>query len=209
MTHFYKEKIMALSLEKGKSISLQKNNNQYGNISINLKWNQGETQSKGIFGFFGGSKVKNIDLDLGCLYEMQDGTKHVVQALGNLFGSLDNAPYIQLDKDDRTGSNKEGEFLIINGKQWDKVKRVLVFAYIYDGVTTWNQVDGVVHLKSDVSEFDIVMDNPVNGKGMCAIALIENVGGEMRITKLNDYYAGHQEMDIAHNWNMAWQQARK
>lgn len=203
---------MGISLEKGKAISLQKQNNQYGNVSINLKWNQGAyTPPKGSFGFWIGAKnaPQKIDLDLGCLYEMQDGTKHVVQALGNLFGSLDNAPFIQLDKDDRTGASQEGEFLIINGKQWDKVKRVLVFAYIYDGVTNWNQVDGVVNLKSDVSEFDIVMDNPVNGKGMCAIALIENIGGDMTINKLNDYYAGHQEMDIAHNWNMTWQQARK
>lgn len=203
---------MAISLEKGKSISLQKNNNVYDNISINLKWNQGvHTAPKGILGFFIGAKnaPQKIDLDLGCLYEMQDGTKHVVQALGNLFGSLDNSPYIQLDKDDRTGASKDGEFLIINGKNWDKIKRVLVFAYIYDGVTTWNEVDGVVHLKSDVAEFDIVMDNPVNGKGMCAIALIENVNNDMKITKLNDYYPGHQEMDIAHNWNMTWQTARK
>lgn len=198
---------MTVSLQKGQSVSLQKNNNQYSNISINLKWNQGAyTPPKGNFGFWIGKKnaPKKIDLDLGCLYEMQNGDKHVVQALGNLFGSLDNAPYIQLANDDRTGENKDGEFLTINGKQWDKVKRVLVFAYIYDGISNWNEVDGVVHLKSEISEFNIEMDNPTNGKNMCAIALIENVNGEMKITKLNDYYPGHKEMDIAHEWNMNW-----
>ena len=29
---------------------------------------------------------KGIDLDLGCLYELADGRKGVIQALGNAFG---------------------------------------------------------------------------------------------------------------------------
>ncbi|CAM5532179.1 Tellurium resistance OS=Streptomyces glaucescens OX=1907 GN=SGLAU_10870 PE=4 SV=1 [Streptomyces glaucescens] len=33
----------------------------------------------------------NVDLDLGCLYELQDGTKGVVQPLGGYFGDV-NAP---------------------------------------------------------------------------------------------------------------------
>ena len=206
---------MTVSLQKGQSVSLAKKNNKYSNISINLKWNQGQEQpvkSKGFLGsLFGGKEnaPKSVDLDVGCLYEMKDGNKHVIQALGNLFGSLTNAPYIQLANDDRTGANKDGEFLTINGEQWDKIQRVLVFAYIYDGVPNWGQVDGVVHLKSDVSEFDIAMDNPVNGKNMCAIALIENVNDEMKVTKLNDYYSGHQAMDRAHGWNMNWTTGRK
>jgi tellurite resistance protein TerA len=203
---------MTVSLQKGQSVSLAKKNNKYSNISINLKWNQGEpVKAKGFFGkMFGGDDApKKIDLDVGCLYEMKDGTKHVIQALGNLFGSLTQAPYIQLANDDRTGANKEGEFLTINGDQWDKIQRVLVFAYIYEGAPSWADVDGIVHLKSDVSEIDIAMDNPVNGQNMCAIALIENVNGEMKVTKLNEYYQGHEKMDRAHNWGMNWQAARK
>jgi tellurite resistance protein TerA len=206
---------MTVSLQKGQSVSLAKKNNKYSNVSINLKWNQGEAQpakSKGFFGsLFSGADngPKKVDLDLGCLYEMKDGNKHVVQALGNLFGSLNNAPYIQLANDDRTGASKDGEFLTINGEQWDKINRVLVFAYIYNGVSNWNEVDGIVHLKSDVSEIDIAMDNPVNGQNMCAIALIENINGEMKITKLNEYYPSHREMDVAHGWNMNWTTASK
>jgi len=209
---------MTVSLQKGQSVSLAKKNNKYSNISINLKWNQNQSveqpvKAKGFFGsLFGGSEnnaPKGVDLDVGCLYEMKDGTKHVIQALGNLFGSLTSAPYIQLANDDRTGANKDGEFLTINGEHWDKIQRVLVFAYIYDGVPNWSQVDGIVHLKSDVSKFDIAMDNPVNGKNMCAIALIENVNGEMKVTKLNDYYSGHEAMDRAHSWNMNWVKGSK
>lgn len=36
--------------------------------------------------------VVNVDLDMGCLYEMADGNKGVVQPLGELFGDLNTAP---------------------------------------------------------------------------------------------------------------------
>jgi tellurite resistance protein TerA len=203
---------MGVSLQKGQSVSLEKKNNKYSNISINLKWNQGEpAKSKGFLGKLFGSDTapKSVDLDVGCLYEMKDGSKSAVQALGNAFGNLHAAPYIQLANDDRTGSNKEGEFLTINGEHWDKIKRVLVYAFIYEGVPNWAQVDGIVHLKSDVSEIDIAMDNPVNGQNMCAIALIENVNGEMKVTKLNEYFQGHEKMDRAYSWNMNWKSGHK
>jgi tellurite resistance protein TerA len=203
---------MAVSLQKGQSVSLEKKNNKYSNISINLKWNQGEpAKTKGFLGkLFGGDTApKSIDLDVGCLYEMKDGSKSAVQALGNAFGSLNSVPYIQLANDDRTGSNKEGEFLTINGEHWDKFKRILVYAFIYEGVPNWAQANGIVHLKSDVSEIDIAMDNPVNGQNMCAIAMIENVNGEMKVTKLNEYFQGHEKMDRAYSWNMNWRPGSK
>ena len=49
------------------------------------------------------SVSKGVDLDLGCLYELADGRKGVIQALGNAFGSLNRRPWILLDGDDRTG----------------------------------------------------------------------------------------------------------
>ena len=52
--------------------------------------------------------TSGIDLDLGCLYELNDGRKGAVQALGNAFGSLTNPPFISLDGDDRTGDSVGG-----------------------------------------------------------------------------------------------------
>ena len=45
-----------------------------GELRVNLNWNQGK--SGGMF-----HKSSAIDLDLGCLYELADGRKGVVQAL--------------------------------------------------------------------------------------------------------------------------------
>ena len=64
---------MAISLEKGKKVSLKKGSQSgLGEILINLNWNT-KPAKKGLFGMFGGGQ--GIDLDLGCLFELKDGQK--------------------------------------------------------------------------------------------------------------------------------------
>ena len=55
----------------------------------------------------------NVDLDLGCMYELTDGTKGVVQPLGGFLGELNGAPYVKLSGDDRFGSGS-GETIFVN-----------------------------------------------------------------------------------------------
>src|SRR3546814_7822057 len=57
---------------------------------------------------FGGGSG-NIDLDLGVLFEMQDGYKGVIQALGRSFGDFNQEPWISLSGDDRTGAVTRSE----------------------------------------------------------------------------------------------------
>ena len=93
---------MAISLEKGKKVNLRKQEKVgLGEILVNLNWNN-KPAKKGFLGSLFGGGSKPIDLDLGCLYELKNGRKGTVQALGNAFGSLQQEPYIALDGDDRT-----------------------------------------------------------------------------------------------------------
>lgn len=189
--------------KKGEGISLEKKSNQeHGQILINLNWTQGK---KSLFGF-----SKSVDLDLGCLFELKDGSKMCVQALGNAFGSINSPPYIALDADDRTGAAAGGENLRINGKYWDQIKRVLVYAFIYEGVPNWSQANATVKIKTpDQPVVVIDLDSHDNTKGMCAIAMFENLNGAIKITKLVDYKSGHQEVDRAYGWGMQWQAGHK
>jgi len=96
-----------VTLTKGSpNVSLSK---QSGRLQVNLNWDARPPQAKqgGFLKRLAASR--GIDLDLGCLYELADGTKGVVQALGNAFGQLDAAPYILLNGDDRSGANSGGE----------------------------------------------------------------------------------------------------
>ena len=198
--------------KKGQSINLTKNNNALGEILVNLNWNQQDSGKKS-GGFFSSllGKTKQVDLDLGCLYELNNGDKGCVQALGNAFGSYESFPYIKLDGDDRTGSVTGGENLRINGNKISEIKRVLVYAFIYEGVANWSQADGVVSLKYPAGpEIEVKLDEHQNGQIMCAIAMIENVNNEtFKVERLVEYFNGHKNMDQAYNWGMNWVAGRK
>ena len=107
---------------------------RYNDASGHCSYVRSCQTKKGFLGSLLGGGSNGVDLDLGCMFEFKDGSKGIVQALGNHFGQLDRSPYIFLDGDDRTGSVSLGENLYINGKHWDQIKRVMVFAFIYEGV---------------------------------------------------------------------------
>lgn len=193
--------------KSGDAINLNKTSQPLGEIAVNLNWNQGgNKQAKGFLSTFFGSSSSNVDLDLGCLFEFKDGFKGVVQALGNAFGSYRNKPYIHLDNDDRTGASQNGENLQINGNKLSTFKRILIFAYIYEGAANWSQVDGIVTLKQQNGpEIVVKMDEHRNGFNMCAIAMLENVNDQtFKVQKLVKYFRGHKEMDRTFSWNMKW-----
>lgn len=196
---------MAITLEKNQKISLQKKSSSLGEILINLNWNS----NGGFWASFMGRK--SVDLDLGCLFELKNGRKGVIQALGKHFGGLKEEPYISLDGDDRTGANTEGENLRINGDKIAEIKRVLVFTYIYEGAPNWRDTDGVVTLKYPNAEDIIIkMDEYNSQQIMCALAMLENVNDEtFSVQKLIQFFAGHEAMDRAFGWNLTWRAARK
>ncbi len=115
---------------------------------------------------------------------MQDGLKGAVQALGNSFGSLNTEPFIKLMGDDRTGSISDGEWLHINGAHWSKIRRILVYAFIYEGAPNWKETDGVVTIHAPGQPPIEVRLNEEGGRqGMCAIALLENDNGAVKVTR--------------------------
>lgn len=201
----------AVELKKGQKVNLDKRHgHSLGEILINLNWNQNTSSGQGLFGsLFGG--CSGIDLDLGCLFELKNGKKGCVQALGNSFGSLQNEPYISLDGDDRTGANSGGENLRVNGNMASQIKRILVYTFIYEGAANWQQARGVVTVRSPGSQDIIVrMDEYNTSDKMCAIALIENVNGDnFSVEKLVRFFSGHEQMDRAYGWGMRWVAGRK
>jgi tellurite resistance protein TerA len=80
---------------------------------------------------------------------------------------------------------------------------VLIFAFIYEGVPNWSHVDAVITIKcSNQPDIEVRLDSHRNDQFMCAIAMLENVNGQLRITKLVDYFSGHQQMDHAYGWGL-------
>ncbi len=179
-------------------------------LVINLNWSQkGSEQKKsgGLFSRLLGSSSSGgaVDLDLGCLFELRDGKKGAIQALGNSFGAYDKPPYIRHLGDDRTGAVAEGEFIRVNGQFVQDIKRILFYAFIYEGVARWNEADGVVTIKQAGSpEIVIHLDDHRDNMGMCALALFEIAPSGIRVSKEIKFFQGHEDMDHAYHWGLRW-----
>ena len=196
---------MAVELRKGQKVSLEKHGASIGEILINLNWSQPVKR-----GFFSRAP-QAIDLDLGCLFELKNGAKGAVQALGNNFGSLTQPPYVSLDGDDRFGTSSEGENLRINGGMIPQIKRILVYTFIYEGVANWQEANGIVTVKYPGNQDIIVrMDEYGYSQKMCAIALFENQYNDtFSVEKVVRFFDGHEQMDRAFNWGLRWVPGRK
>lgn len=193
--------------KKGDKINLQKRENtSLGELIVNLNWTQKNAYQKGIMNSLFGSGSKSIDLDLGCFFEMKDGRKGIVQALGNSFGYYNDYPYIQLDGDDRSGTSANGENIRINGGRIADFKRILIFTYIYEGAVNWSEAMGIVTIKNPHgAEIIVRMDEYGSNQMMCCIARLENQNNEtFSIEKLVTFHNGHRELDAAYNFGMRW-----
>lgn len=201
---------MSISLQKGQKVNLEKKgSSSLGEILVNLNWNSTPKKQGFLSSLLGGGE--GIDLDLGCLYELKDGRKGAVQALGNAFGSLNNPPFISLDGDDRTGAAAAGENLRINGDRLSDIKRVLVYTFIYEGVANWKQADATVTIKYPGAEDIVVKMDTFNSSNiMCGLVLFENQNDQtFSVEKIVQFYQGHRELDKAFNWGMQWKAGRK
>ena len=218
-----KVSLSKVTLEKrGDKVSLDKRagGRGFGKMHINLNWNRsGAGQPAPRTGFLakltGGGTSSGVDLDLGCMFEMADGRPGLVQALGNAWGDFHAPPYIKLEADDRTGMSTAGENININGDNFSELKRVLIFAYIYQGAPNWAATDGVVSINMpEQPPIEVRLDQGGN-QMMCAIAMIENRSGTMQVTKLEEYFAqvgkqsAHELMDQRFGFGLRWTTGRK
>lgn len=180
-----------------------------GRMRVSLEWEAKPGGGKG-GGFLKklAGAAKGIDLDLGALFELADGRKGVIQALGNQFGAIDQPPYLLLDGDDRTGGG--GENLHVNLDRLAEIRRILVFAFIYEGVPAWDKAKAVVTLyPQGQPPIEISLDE-TSGSRMCALALLENSGGQLTIRREVQYINGAQDkLDQAYGWGMDWTPGRK
>lgn len=168
------KKPAAINLSKSgdfHSIDLTK---KTGELLVNLQWNS-TIEKEGILSFLAKS---TLDLDLGCMYRLKDGSQGVIQALGDSFGSLSASPYISLDKDDRTGLSADGENLRFT--KMEVLDFVVVFAFIYEGAPNWDTAKGIVTVRQQGgADIIIKLDSPDKGKIMCALIKIENKNNQL------------------------------
>lgn len=199
------------------SVSLAKQGGTSGAMRVNLNW-EVRKQFSG-WGSKRGRAVAmhaDLDLDLCALYELADGRKGVVQALGNAFGSLQRPPYIHLDGDDRTGALASGENLTVNLDRTQDFRRILVFVTIYEGARSFADLHATVTLQPQHgAAIDFSLDECTVPSTVCALALITNTGSDLVVQREARYLvpergvSPQRTVDHAYGWGMNWTPGRK
>ncbi|MDT0393245.1 MULTISPECIES: TerD family protein [Streptomyces] len=199
------------------SVSLTKQGGTSGALQVNLNW-EVRKQFSGWAGKLGRPVAthSDLDLDLCALFELTDGRKGVVQALGNAFGALHQPPFIHLDGDDRTGAVSSGENLTVNLDHKDRFRRILVFVTIYEGARSFADLHATVTLRPQHgAPIDFSLDECTVPSTVCALALITNTGGDLVVQREARYLvpergvSPQRTVDYAYGWGMNWTPGRK
>ena len=197
-----------VTLEKsGQSakISLDKGSRE---IVINLNWPQRAGEA--------------IDIDLGVFYELRSGRKMVIDGLQfsrNRGGPRDretnqgcftSAPWIWHMGDDRSGAVSTGENIYVNPDGASELRRIIVYAFIYQGAARWSTTSAVVTVKVPNQEIAIEMGRQTDARTFCALAELTFTGGsEISVKKLVTFHGGHSDCDKAYGWGMRWNAGSK
>ncbi|MFG3265797.1 MULTISPECIES: TerD family protein [Streptomyces] len=199
------------------SVSLTKQGGTSGALRVNLNW-QIHQQFSGWGSKLGRAVARHndLDLDLCALFELADGRKGVVQALGNAFGALHQPPYILLDGDDRTGAVASGENLTVNLDHKNDFRRVLVFVTIYQGARSFADLHATVTLQPQFgAAIDFSLDECTVPSTVCALALITRTGDDLVVQREARYLvpergvSPQRTVDHAYGWGMNWTPGRK
>ena len=135
-----------------------------------------------------------------------------MQAMGNAFRDAE-----QFGSTRSSGSTATtavaatpGENLFVDLSDISRIRRIMVFAFIYEGVPNWAAADGVVTLHPVAGPQVVVhLDEHAANSSMCGIAMLENVGGELSVRREVRYVGGHSDLDRAYGWGMQWKAGRK
>ncbi|MFE9816079.1 TerD family protein [Streptomyces sp. NBC_00236] len=198
------------------SVSLTKQGATSGGMRVNLSWSARRPPRGWMRKGEEAVRLEDVDLDLSCLWELRNGATGIVHPINNQFGSFDQPPYVQLDQDDRTGTSDTGENLMINLDHAAEIKRLLVFVVIYAGASSFAGLNGVATLYPPVGPpIEMHLDECTVPSQVAAIALIENIGGELMVRREAKYLLPppgifkQQAADLEYGWGLTWQGASK
>ncbi|WP_129838249.1 TerD family protein [Streptomyces sp. RFCAC02] len=199
------------------SVSLAKQGATSGRMRINLNWQQRTTEARGWKERINKALGGGLDLDLCALFELTDGRKGVVQALGNAFGSLHQPPYIHLDGDDRTGAVTRGENLTINLDHARELRRVVVFVTVYSGASGFQDVTSatVTLTPENGAPVDFTLDECTVPSPVCVLAELTGQGGDLTVRREARYLvpdrgvSPQRTVDHAYGFGLQWTPGRK
>lgn len=173
------------------SVNLAKRND-FGRIKVNLAWQQGQNEQP-------------VDLDIAAFVKLKNGRNSGVEALSKYSGDYEKAPFMLLQKDLRDAGNKDGEWLFINGGQWQEIDEVLIYSFIYGGANNWKGLDATITLSvPNQPPISSTLINSGERNDVAAIARLKNVDGDIKVERLNSFFPNRESLAKHYGWNFEW-----
>jgi tellurite resistance protein TerA len=173
------------------SVNLAKRND-FGRIKVNLAWQQGQNEQP-------------VDLDIAAFVKLKNGRNSGVEALSKYSGDYEKAPFMLLQKDLRDAGNKDGEWLFINGGQWQEIDEVLIYSFIYGGANNWKGLDATITLSvPNQPSISSTLINSGERNDVAAIARLKNVDGDIKVERLNSFFLNRESLAKHYGWNFEW-----
>lgn len=162
---------------------------------------------------------RDIDLDLGVFYELNDGTRGLIdpvqfnsrggtQDQQTSQGSFKYSPYIWHMGDDLGHRDllRFCERIVINPIGLHFIKRMQVYAFIWKGVPSWLTTEAKVEIKvGDTPVCLMKLDNKECSGRFCVISeMTVQPGNVLRIKKLSTFHRNHSACDEIYGWGFHW-----
>ncbi|WP_333849803.1 tellurite resistance domain protein [Leclercia sp.] len=173
------------------SLNLEKRKD-YGRIKINLTWLQG-------------NNTKSVDLDIAAFVRLKNGKIGGVEALSKFLGHYDKPPYLLLKEDLREGNDRGGEWLFINGSNWQEIDEVLIYSFIYGGTDNWRGTGATITLYvPDQPPIKSTLTDSNQLNNVAAIARLKNVDGTINVERLDSFFPDREALAKKYGWDFEW-----
>lgn len=209
-----------MKLEKsGEKCRLQINRDggPQGEIRIHLDWDHQVGFMRRVFG------EGEIDLDLGCFYQMRNGKKTLIDGLQfsrnrvvprdevSRQGCYTAAPYIWHTGDDKGSSDDKGETILVNPDGLNEIERIIIYTFIYEGATKWTDTKATLRLRvPGCEDVEVYIGDQPSKQRFCALMEIDiNPDGTIDVTRLGTFHDGHSDCDRAYGWGFNYAQRHK
>lgn len=165
--------------------------------------------------------VGNEDLDLGIFYELNDGTRGLIDPIQfsgrggdkdqqTKQGCLTKPPYIWHQGDDRGANEISCERIFINPKCLPNVKRIYIYAFIWRGTPHWYTTDAIVEIKiAGQVLVRLNLDQTESKERFCVAVEIVPQGNMLQVKKLSTFHEKHSACDKAYGWDFKWTSGTK
>lgn len=184
-------------------------------IRILLSWTK-DTDAGFFQRMLGGDKV---DLDLGCYYELRNGSRTLIDCLqfaadapasrseSSRQGCYDQEPYIWHTGDNLGRDNEEEhvEEIIVNPIGLQQIRCITVYAYIFDGPASWDAFGAKVTLRiPGCEDIAVTLEGDGSKNRFCAAMHIDidEDGSSIKVSKLGTLHLGHSDCDQAYGWGL-------